>query len=305
MGDNMKAGAHFRDGGDYPEMVVIPPGKFMMGASEDEGIREGVPPKRSEAERPVHPVTIGKAFAVAKMPVTIEQFAVFVKETNRPDPPWTWCNVEEPDAESVSGHKFTRKQMPENNWHNPGYPQGYNHPVGCISWADAHDYAAWLAKKTGKPYRLLTEAEWEYAARAGTTTARFWGDDRDKGWEYAKVPDICLAEHFGWSKHPSRVFQGRTGWPCTAPVGSFKPNQFGLHDMLGNVFEYVEDMYHDNYEGAPSDGSAWLDGDPKRRVSRGGHWIAQPALIRSATRAGPNRDENYGMMGIRVGMSIG
>jgi formylglycine-generating enzyme required for sulfatase activity len=162
--------------------------------------------------------------------------------------------------------------------------------VISLSWGDAKQYVAWIAKLTGKPYRLLTEAEWEYAARAGTQTAYSWGNEVGRGNANC---DGCGSQ---WDSRQ------------TAPVGSFMHNAFGLYDMHGNVWEWVEDCYHDNYNRAPTDGSAaTTDGDCTQRVVRGGSWNRNPELLRSASRVplppeGINRWSNR--LGLRVGRSL-
>jgi formylglycine-generating enzyme required for sulfatase activity len=149
------------------------------------------------------------------------------------------------------------------------------HPIGFnsflskdnVSWDDAQAYVAWLSRMTGKEYRLLTEAEWEYAARASSTTAYFWGD------EIGKENANCVGCGSQWDS------QG------TAPVGSFNPNAFGLYDMAGNVWQWVQDCYHENYDGAPMDGAPWIEGGYcKQRMVRGGSWVVDPVDLRSANR---------------------
>jgi formylglycine-generating enzyme required for sulfatase activity len=148
-----------------------------------------------------------------------------------------------------------------------------------VTWDYAQRYVAWLSKLTGKSYRLLSEAEWEFAARAGTQTAYSWGDEIGKG----------NANYNGWR---------------TAPVGSFAPNAFGLDDMHGNVWEWVEDCYHDNYNGASANGLAWRTGDCSRRVVRGSSWLNDPEYLRSANRSwfDPNGRDNH--LGFRVGRTL-
>jgi formylglycine-generating enzyme required for sulfatase activity len=159
-------------------------------------------------------------------------------------------------------------------------------PVINVSWDDAQAYAAWLSRMTGKTYRLLTEAEWEYAARADTQTAYFWGD------YVGKDNANCSGCGSQWD--------GRQ----TSPVDSFKPNAFGLHDMAGNVFQWVQDCYHDNYNGAPTDGSAWTGGDCSRRVVRGGSWYGNPQDLRAASRAWDSTVSRLYVLGFRVGRTL-
>ena len=155
-----------------------------------------------------------------------------------------------------------------------------------VSWDDAKAYVAWLSKKTGEDYRLLTEAEYEYATRAGTQTAYPWGNDIGKNNANC---DGCGSQ---WDNEQ------------TAPVGSFAPNSFGLYDMVGNVWQWVEDCYHQDYNGAPTDGSAWTTGDCDLRVVRGGSWVSNPEFLRSALRGrGSTGGRSYDL-GFRVGRTL-
>jgi formylglycine-generating enzyme required for sulfatase activity len=157
-----------------------------------------------------------------------------------------------------------------------------------VTWDDAQRYAGWLAKMTGKPYRLLTEAEYEYATRAGTQTAYPWGDD------VGKNNANCLTCGSNWD-----------GKQRTAPVGSFQPNGFGLYDMVGNVFEWVEDCYNASYNGAPTNGSAWIDGgDCQNRMARAGSWFNSPIILRSANRAWFAPGVRMSLLGFRVGRTL-
>ena len=215
------AGTVFRDtladGSQGPEMVVIPAGTFLMGSPENEK-------ERFEDEVPQHEVTLEKPFALGKYPVTFEDYDRFAKAPERGKPG------------------------------DEGWGRG-RRPVINVSWKDAAAYAEWLSEQTGKRYRLPSEAEWEYAARAGTTTAYWWGNEI--GQNRANC-DGCGSQ---WDNKQ------------TAPVGSFKPNAFGLYDTAGNVWEWVQDCWNENYAGAPTDGSAWEEGDCSQRVLRGGAWF--------------------------------
>jgi sulfatase modifying factor 1 len=172
----------FKDCLDCPKMVVVPTGTFLMGSLEAETVREQVPYKIAVSERPQHQVSISKSFALGQFPVTRGEFAAFVRETGH-DP--SGCFVEKNGKVVVDG---------KGSWRNPGFDQTDRHPVVCVSHDDARRYVEWLRRKTGKSYRLPTEAEWEYAARAGTTTARYWGDDRSAACKYANVADLTGAE---------------------------------------------------------------------------------------------------------------
>jgi formylglycine-generating enzyme required for sulfatase activity len=188
----------------------------------------------------------------------------------------------------------------EANWRRPGFEQTGDHPAVCLSWNDAVAYADWLTKETGRPYRLPSEAEWEYAVRAGTTTSRFWGDDPNGACTYANVADRSAEARFpGGAVHDCD-----DGHVFTAPVGSFKPNPFGLLDIQGNAWEWVQDCWNDGYEGAPADGSAWTDGDCGRRVLRGGGWHDGPAWVRSAYRYWDELDARYYDVGVRLAQDL-
>jgi len=160
-------------------------------------------------------------------------------------------------------------------------------PAINVSWVDAKQYVGWLSKLTGKEYRFLTEAEWEYAARAGADTRYSWGYDLGKGNANC---DGCGSQ---WDLQQ------------TAPVGSFSPNRLGLYDMHGNVWEWVEDSWHENYHVAPTDGSAWIRGsDPSFRVVRGGSWRNESELVRAAVRVRRNADVRFDTLGFRVARTI-
>jgi formylglycine-generating enzyme required for sulfatase activity len=227
-----------RDCGACPEMVVVPAGSFTMGSPENE-------PDHSNDEGPLHEVHFRKPFAIGQHEVTYGEFLSFVNSTDRTMEP---C------------------------FHEPGFPQTERHPAVCISWMDARQYAAWLSKSTGKLYRLPTEAEWEYAARAATR------------------PGVNPSYHFGNSVESLCEYANsaeescRDGYGTTAPVGSFKPNTFGLFDMHGNVWELVEDCPTADYRDSPNDGSA-LSGDRcDKRVIRGGGWVNKAGHLRAANR---------------------
>jgi formylglycine-generating enzyme required for sulfatase activity len=230
-------------------MVAVPGGTFTMGSPPGEV-------GRFEDESPQRAVRV-RSFAIGKFPVTRAQWAAFAAATNRPVPQAS-C------AYGLSIHP---------TWKDPGYPQADDHPVVCITWGDAQDYARWLSDRTGHHYRLLTEAEWEYAARAGTTTPYPWGSEASHDHaNYGK--DSCCGP----------AISGRDRWMFTSPVGSFPPNDFGLYDMHGNVFTWVQDCHADSYAGLPTDGSANETPGCPYRVARGGVYAERPAVLRSAAR---------------------
>ena len=272
-----QTGETFRDCATCPEMVVLPAGEFTMGSPKEE---KG----RYDDEGPQRQVTIPGPFAVGKHEVTVGQYSEFVKETK---------------------YKTENCYYPgDQSWDNPGFGQTNSHPVVCVSWDDASTYTNWLSLKTGYQYRLLTEAEWEYAARAGTTTAY----------------------HFG-RIIPSNVAQYDSDG--TAEVGSYPANAFGLYDMHGNVWEWVEDCWHDNYIDAPPSSSAWLNGcrkgiesdcegysgNPLRlckelvvgkelRVLRSGSWDYGAVNLRSAIRGRYSTTSRLYNYGFRVARTL-
>lgn len=276
----------FRDCPDCPEMVAVPAGAFDMGAAPEENIREGSPQRYIGWETPVHRVAFTHAFAVGAREVTRGEFAAFVRDTSYRI---AGCDI-------AKGAEWDRRG--DKSWLDPDFAQDDSHPVVCVDWNDAAAYARWLAGRTGKPYRLLTESEWEYAARAGTTTARYWGDGRDQGCRHANVPDQ--------SHSAPDVFPCNDGFVHTSPTASFAPNAFDLYDTIGNVWEWVADCFHDSYSGAPGDGSAW-DTDPgcQYHVGRGGSWNPRlSSQLRAAARGRVTTNLRNSNLGFRVAMTL-
>lgn len=266
-------GTAFRDCPECPEMVVIPAGSFVMGSPETETGRD-------KDETPQHNVAIGYSFAVGRYEVTRAQYAQFLREAGHAPAPgncWYWDGDE----------GKAKNDDPSRSWTNPGFPQEDSHPAVCVSWEDAKAYVAWLSRKTGKNYRLLTEAEWEYSARAGSSAARPWGEDRNQACIYANVGDLARTRIVppGKGRRWAQFHDCDDRYGYTAPVGSYTVNRFGLYDMIGNVWEWTEDCWNESYAGAPADGSAWRTGDCARRVARGGSWYVDPRYARSANRA--------------------
>ena len=282
-------GTQFRDcSNGCPEMVMLPQGSFVMGAAPGEEERENVMDYFRGHSVPQHSVTMQHSFAIAKFDVTRDEYAQFVAETNRPDPDSCY-------GPNESGGESDKKGA---NWHSPGFPQTGKDPVVCVNWDDAQAYAAWLSAKTGQVYRLPTESEWEYAARAGTTTARYCSDNPAELCRYINHADLDFSEQHPRESGVNR--ECRDGFAFTSPVGSFLPNQFGLYDMLGNVWQWTEDCWNDNYKGAPSDGSSWHDGNCGRRVVRGGAYSNIPGLVRAAVRNRPKSSGRDHSGGFRV-----
>jgi formylglycine-generating enzyme required for sulfatase activity len=241
------------DSSQSPELVMLTAGRFLMGSgpveqqlAADAGARKAW----LEREGPRHAVNIANQFAIGRLPVTVGQWREFVVDTR-------W------------------KSSGEVSWAAPGFMQTDEHPVVGISWHDAQLYVRWLSARTGKRYRLPTEAEWEYACRAGTATPFNVGEN-------IRPDQANYDSRFSWSGNERGV--PRRG---TTAAGSYPANAWGLCDMHGNVWEWVQDVMHDSYEGAPGDGSAWEDGgDQNRRVLRGGSWLYHPRYLRSAVRNG-------------------
>lgn len=275
-----------------PELLRVAAGSFVMGAPPGEEEREGVPPQFRGRSIPQHQVTLG-SFWMGRTPVTRDQFAAFVAATKHDM------------AGSCRGLGADGKfhDSPGLDWRNPGFPQTGTHPAVCVSWLDAVAYVGWLGSTTGKAYRLPSEAEWEYAARAGTQTARFWGDGRDDGCRHANTSDQRLRTTLNFLNSFEQFLGCSDGHAFTSPVASFAANPWGFHDMLGNVWQWTADCRHQTYEGAPADGSAWgasEGGICDRRVARGGAWDSYPWIVRSADRGGEHIGNRSTKGGFRV-----
>jgi formylglycine-generating enzyme required for sulfatase activity/WD40 repeat protein len=243
----------FKECDGCPEMVALSGGTFIMGSPQNEG-------RRDRDEGPQRQVTI-KPFAIGKHEVTFAQ--------------WDACVA----AGGCNGHRPT----------DSGARDRDRLPVINVSWQDAQGYVSWLAKQTGKPYRLPTEAEWEYAARAGTTTPFSFGE----------TINTAQANYDGRSYYGRRGRKGEYR-KHAVPVGSLPANSWGLYEMHGNVWEWVEDCWHESYKDAPQDGSAWIETSCTDRVGRGGSWNNKPKDLRSASRAQGRPDDRYDLMGFRV-----
>jgi formylglycine-generating enzyme required for sulfatase activity len=273
------------------EFMRIPKGKFTMGSPATEKGRKG---KADEEKR--HEVEITRDFYLGKHEVTNGQFALFVRETN-------YRTDGEKDARGSEGYdtEAGRDEFnPKYSWRNPGFVQTNDHPAILVSWNDAVRFCEWLSKKTGKSARLPTEAEWEYACRAGTTTRYYHGDDSE-----ARVQVGNLADGTHKKRYPNAAAtQAEDGYVFTSPVGRFKPNAFGLYDMHGNAYEWCQDWL------GPYDGLNAKD--PVRtekaanaraeRVIRSGSWKSPPDDGRSAARAGHVPQIGYSRTGMRVAL---
>ncbi len=280
----------FRDCPQCPEMVSLPVGSFVMGAAPGEEDRERVPERSRNLAAPLRSVRISQPVSFGRYEVTRAQYAAFVAATARPI--GASCALYDANGKWAD--------RPGVSWRNPGFEQTDSDPVVCVSWDDARAYAGWLSKETGKRYRLPSEAEWEYAARASTTTARYWGNDRTPTCYFANVADRSGVQALRAVFNPDAAFQCLDNFVHTAPVGRFQANPFGLHDMLGNVWEWAEDCRNASYEKAPWTQEAWTTGQCGSRVRRGGGWTSTPVFVRAAARSWEPAKSRIATTGFRV-----
>jgi formylglycine-generating enzyme required for sulfatase activity len=259
-----------RGAGKGPELVLIPTGRFQMGSPKherDKAIEAGSQASWLERETPRHWVGIEQSFALGRYPVTVGEWRQFVHASG-------W-------------------QSAASNWDAPGFVQTDEHPVVGVSWEDAQRYVAWLSAQSGQPYRLPSEAEWEYGCRAGTVSAFSFGDTISPALASYDARSSYNGSPTGARQHGS------------SPVGDYPANPWGLFDMHGNVWEWVQDVVHDSYEGAPATGRAWEQGgDPRRRILRGGAWLYAPRFLRSALRNGFVATQGNDIIGFRVARDL-
>ena len=253
-------GSVIRDCPTCPFVTVLPSGRFRQGsASGSSG--------STSFEYPQHGVDISYPLAMSTNDVTVGEFREFVTATGR-------------DMQGCDIYDGEWRHRPNASWTDPGFTQGTTHPVTCVSWDDAVAYAQWLSAKSGHRYRLPSASEWEYASRAGSDEVRPWNTSAAGACANGNVADQSAARRYpGWT-----VFPCDDGYVNTAPVGSFKANSFGLNDMLGNVFQWTQDCWWDDYSGAPTDGSARSDGDCTEHEMRGGSWFSSPSFVSAAYR---------------------
>jgi formylglycine-generating enzyme required for sulfatase activity len=290
---NYKPGQVFTDRfvdmtGQSPTMLVVPTGSFMMGAPDGE---EG----RADAQTPQHQVTIGKGFALSQTDITVGQFREFVRASGyKPE------SVSNGGASVYDERTGVMRDDSSATWEDDyaGHAAASDLPVVNISWNDANADVQWLSQRTGKKYRLPSEAEFEYALRAGSTTRYWWG----KGTPSGKVENLTGSlDRSPSGRRWSHAFQGYgDGYWGPAPVMSFSPNAFGLYDVDGNVSEWMTDCWHDNYIRAPVDGSAWVNPGCSVRVVRGGSWGSSPEQANSAYRQGADASVRSGRVGFRI-----
>jgi formylglycine-generating enzyme required for sulfatase activity len=288
------------------KLTLIPSGEFMMGSGESAEETEAFFNKTYgedfqtgffKREHPQHRVRITKPFYLGTYHVTRGQFRQFVADTH--------FNTEAKNGEKLGAYgwnldKKTWEFNEKYSWRNAGFEQTDEHPVVIVSWNDAVEFCRWLSKKEGKAYRLPTEAEWEYACRAGTTTRYYSGDDPETLAKVGNVSDAAAKAKFPDWKY---TIKANDGYVFTAPVGKFKPNAFGLYDMHGNAFQWCADWYGAEYYAAsPADDPAGPHSG-NARVIRGGSWCNSPDHNRSAGRAGNTPDFRIFSFGFRVAMT--
>jgi formylglycine-generating enzyme required for sulfatase activity len=281
-------GQIIKDCVDCPEMVVIPAGSFTMGSSAAEqslANAGGLAASLTGRENPQHRVNI-RSFAAGRYAISKGEFAAFVRAKGYQ------TEAERGDGCVGKNGKEWKKDAAY-NWRNVGFTQADNHPVVCVSWNDAQAYIGWLNQTSGQTYRLLSEAEREYATRGGTQTAFWWGDSINT----AQANYIGTAPSYNGSPKGEHR-------QATVPVNSFSPNPFGLYNVHGNVWEWVEDCWCENYNGAPTDGSAWTTGDCRTRALRGGSWYGNPSYLRSALRNSNTPDYRSGSHGMRLARTL-
>lgn len=293
-------------------MVRIPAGEFLMGSDEPlEVLQQAFPlmePERLKAlvdEAPVHRVRITKPFYMAQTEVTVGQFRHFLKASGY---------IPESIADGTGGYGYNPAYEPEKSkrgdlfegrdtrydWRNPGFPQTDQHPVVNVTWADAKAMAQWLSQNEKRRYRIPTEAEWEYAARAGTRTRYHNGDDPQSLHLVANTFDSKAKAH--WPKLAQYALAGDDGFVFTAPVASFKPNAFGLYDMHGNAWEWTNDLYGEDYyaQSPVDDPQGPTEGNVV--VRRGGSWHTWALYARSSYRNWNTKETRYTLVGIRLVM---
>jgi formylglycine-generating enzyme len=289
------------------KLVLIPAGKFIMGSPEEEkkaAVKEAVAAGIPEAQNSdafkdevQHEVTISKPFYMGITHVTVDQFTAFVKDTG-------YKTDAEKDGWSegfeIEDGKIAFKKMDGCSWRNPSFDQKGDHPVVQVSWNDARAFCDWLSKKSGKTVTLPTEAQWEYACRAGTTTAYPWGDNPDDGKGWANCADQSLKKKIP-NQEGRAFFSWDDGYAFTSPVASFKPNAFRLYDMNGNAFQWCQDRYGDYEKGTVSDPTGADTGS--FRVLRGGSLHHNPEYCRAAFRDRNCPGDRFDGLGFRVAVS--
>ncbi|HPF25450.1 MAG: formylglycine-generating enzyme family protein [Steroidobacteraceae bacterium] len=285
-----KADASFQDCHTCPVMVVVPAGQYLMGTAKAVQVPSEVPAELDPIE-----VRIERSFALGRFEVTRAEYAEFARATGR-------------DRERVRCRTWVKERQGfrdlEIPWDAPNIPAvpRADHPATCVDWHDAHAYAEWLAGRTGQPYRLPSEAEWEYAAKAGSEALQPWGAADRCHCEFANSNDRATMARYplAWG-----MVDCDDGFPDIAPVGSLRPNAFGLYDMIGNVWEWIEDCSTLTYFGRPTDQRAWVwDGGCKRRIQRGGGWSTGPERSRPGFHGDGDDEDRADFAGFRIARDL-
>lgn len=280
-----------RDCPDCPELAVVPPGHFLMGSAPD-----ALEADATTGEAPAIAISMARPMHVARREITVGEFRRYVEATGAEPAPG--CRV------WIGGQWVLER---DRSWRDPGFalPPLDDEPVVCVNWDDARAYAEWLAQESGKRYRLPSEAEWEYIARGGTSFPRYWGErDSNEGvalslaCDYANVYDSSAVEahHFPW---PNARCSDRAA--TVAAAGRYKPNAFGVFDIIGNVREWVMDCYTASYAGRPEDARAWTwQGGCEQKGARGGSWASRPRGARAPARGAEPTALRQSDLGFRV-----
>ncbi|ANB73804.1 hypothetical protein AYM40_16655 [Paraburkholderia phytofirmans OLGA172] len=279
---------HFKDCDVCSEMVVIPAGEYMMGARKEDFEGEKNYASMYEDETPQHSVSV-KSFGIAKFDVTRKQFSIFAKETEFDG---RGCSV-------YNGEGWWPNSRAD--WKDPGFSQSDDDPVVCVSWADAQKFIAWLNSKLpagkARKYRLPTEAEWEYAARAGTVTRSYWDGKRSEQCAYENARDVSARD-----LDPAAAYVDcEDGYVETSPVGSFRPNPWGLYDMLGNAYQWVSDCFQFTYSNDPED---FHFPDCSKKTARGASWATIPIGVRSSVRHAYKTETRDSAIGFRLAVDL-
>ena len=276
-----------------PGMVRLAPGTYNAGSDPAETEAVHYPDINAAREQPAHIIIISRGFAIGRTEVTRGQFARFAAETSwKPDGPCSFL------AEAA-GSQWTSDTA--HDWRHPGFAQTDKHPVVCVNLADANSYTAWLSSKTGRKFRLPSNAEWEYAARAGTTTPQWWDglNNKSNPCAFANLADQSFVKAYHIAD-AQLLFSCNDGYPATAPVASFLPNPWGLYDMIGNVWELTRDCLNDSQIGAPADASPRTTGDCRSHIDRGASWGNTRKYVRAAAQHPDLIEARTSVLGFRL-----
>ncbi len=275
----------FKDCGVCPELVRIPPGSFTMGSTEEETTRAQMKSDRARYEKPQLQISIDYSFAIGRYEVMIDEFAAFVDETG----------YKAKGCFEMRGQGWGMN--PRAYWRDPGYPVTGRYPAGCLNSKDSQAYIGWLTEKTGQSYRFPSEAEWEYVARIGLDEVQVWTEASSEACELFNGADASFAATF---QNKWRTFECDDGYGVTAPAGSYRPNNWGMYDVFGNVSEWTQDCFSPNHENAPVDGSAKRTRTCSALVSKGGSWAGEPGYFRPAVRIRTTKNARGIGFGLRV-----